>query len=57
MAHSLQNYLQRHPEMNNRCTKEGTCRFLTTESEEKFEESASIFLRQENIKVERITLE
>jgi glutamate racemase len=57
VAHSLQDYLQRHPEMDNRCTKEGTCSFLTTESEEKFEESASIFLHKENIKVKRITLE
>lgn len=57
VAHSLQDYLQRHLEMDNRCTKGGTCRFLTTESEKKFKESASIFLRQENIKVERITLE
>ena len=57
VAHSLQDYLKRHPEMDIRCTKEGTCHFLTTESETKFEESASIFLRQEEIKVERITLE
>ena len=57
VAHSLQDYLKRRPEMDIRCTKEGTCHFLTTESETKFEESASIFLRQEEIKVERITLE
>lgn len=57
VARSLEDYLYRHPEMNERCTKQGTCRFLTTESEDKFEESASIFLRQSNISVERITLE
>lgn len=57
VARSLQDYLHRHPEMDERCTKEGICRFLTTESEEKFKESASIFLRQDNISVERITLE
>lgn len=57
VAQSLQDYLYRHPEMNERCTKHGSCRFLTTESEEKFEESASIFLREDNITVERITLE
>jgi glutamate racemase len=57
VAQSLQNYFRRHPEMDNRCTKEGTCRFLTTESETKFEESASIFLQQEDIHVERIILE
>ena len=57
VAQSLQDYFKRHPEMDDRCTKEGTCRFLTTESETKFEESASIFLHQENIQVERIILE
>ena len=57
VALSLQDYFKRHPEMDARCTKEGTCRFLTTESESKFEESASIFLHQENIHVERIILE
>ncbi|MEE0194920.1 MAG: glutamate racemase [Phocaeicola massiliensis] len=57
VAHSLRNYLDRHTEMDARCTKGNSCRFLTTESPGKFEESASIFLRQENIKVESITLE
>lgn len=57
VAHSLRNYLDRHTEMDARCTKSNSCRFLTTESPGKFEESASIFLRQENIKVESITLE
>ena len=57
VAKSLQDYFIRHPEMDNRCTKEGTCRFLTTESETKFQESASIFLHQEDIHVERIILE
>jgi len=57
VAHSLRNYLDRHPEMDIRCTKNGTSRFLTTESEQKFEESASIFLKQNDIKVESISLE
>ena len=57
VAHSLRNYLDRHTEMDLRCTKNGTIRFLTTESEQKFEESASIFLKQNNIKVESISLE
>ncbi|WP_455672716.1 glutamate racemase [Phocaeicola sp.] len=57
VAHSLQDYLNRHPEMNRRCTKQGNCRFLTTESEDKFKESASIFLQQEHIEVESIALE
>ena len=57
VARSLQDYLRRHPEMDSRCTKNGTCRFLTTESTSKFEESASIFLRQDFMEVESITLE
>ena len=57
VAHSLKDYLRRHPEMDNRCTKGGSCRFLTTESTAKFEESASIFLQEESIIVESITLE
>ena len=57
VANSLQDYFMRHPEMNERCTKNGTCRFLTTESTAKFEESASIFLQQEEMHVESISLE
>ena len=57
VAKSLQDYLKRHPEMDNRCTKGGVCRFLTKESTDKFQESASIFLQEETICVESITLE
>lgn len=57
VAQSLRDYLDRHPEMDTRCTRGGNCRFLTTESKSKFEESASIFLRQESIQVESIALE
>lgn len=57
VAKSLKEYLRRHPEMDARCTKQGTCRFLTTESVEKFEESAAIFLGQEKVTVQHISLE
>ena len=57
VARSLQDYLNRHPEMDARCEKGGKCRFLTTESENKFEESASIFSGRQDIKVESIALE
>lgn len=56
VAESLRDYLQRHPEMDARCTKGGTCRFYTTEAEEKFVESASLFLK-EDLDVERVILE
>ncbi|WP_289119945.1 glutamate racemase [uncultured Bacteroides sp.] len=57
VARSLRDYLDRHPEMDARCGKGGNCRFLTTESGNKFEESASIFLGRQDIKVESIALE
>lgn len=43
VGRSLMNYLERHPEMDALCTKQGTCRFLTTESVEIFRQYASIF--------------
>ncbi|MBP1593621.1 MAG: murI [Bacteroidetes bacterium] len=56
VAESLKSYLRRHPEMDNLCTKNGKCKFMTTESETKFSESASAFLNQE-ISVEKIVIE
>ena len=55
VAHSLQDYLSRHPEMESRLTKEGTCHYLTTENSLKFQESAQIFLH-EKVDVEHIAL-
>lgn len=46
VALSLANYLQRHVEMDERCTKNATCHYLTTESVEKFSSAASLFLKQ-----------
>lgn len=56
VARSLENYLLRHPDMEARCLKHGACRFYTTESVEKFRESASIFL-DGPVDVESIVLE
>ena len=55
VAASLEDYLHRHPEIDSLCSREGTIRFLTTESVEKFASSASIFLKQP-IEAEHITL-
>ena len=55
VAQSLVDYLQRHPDMDARCTKNGSIRYLTTESVEKFASSASIFLNEE-IQAEHIDL-
>ena len=56
VARSLKDYLSRHPEMEKVCTKGGTVKYYTTESPQKFSETATIFLNKE-IDVERITLE
>lgn len=56
VASSLKNYLQRHPEIDEKCTKGKRTIFCTTEAKEKFTESASIFLN-EDISVQRISLE
>lgn len=44
IAQSLQAYLQRHPEMDQLLDKTGNCHFYTTESIQKFKQSASTFL-------------
>ena len=44
VAASLKDYMVRHPEMDMRCTKGGSCRYYTTESVETFLPNASIFL-------------
>lgn len=44
VAESLSDYLHRHPSMEERCTRGGTVEFLTTESPEKFDPLASLFL-------------
>lgn len=55
VAESLQSYLERHPQMEQKCAKNASIHYLTTENPEKFKESAQIFLH-ETIDVENITL-
>jgi glutamate racemase len=55
VADSLADYLNRHPEMEQKCSQGGECRFLTTEAEEKFAASASVFMA-ENINARQIQL-
>lgn len=55
VAESLKDYLQRHPEIESKCTMNGECRYLTTESTEQFLPSASLFLN-ERIKAETISI-
>ncbi|MHB9056876.1 MAG: glutamate racemase [Paludibacteraceae bacterium] len=56
VARSLADYLHRHPEMDAKCTKNGTCRYLTTENPGKFSSSASIFL-SEKIEARHVEVE
>ncbi len=55
IASSLEDYLRRHPEMDERLTRGGTCQYLTTESASKFRECASLFLHEE-VNAQHITL-
>lgn len=56
VAESLRDYLLRHPEMEEKLTKQGNHRFLTTESADKFSEAASLFLNYP-IQVEQISID
>lgn len=44
VAASLKDYLSRHPDMEQRCTKNGTCQYSTTEDASRFSPLASIFV-------------
>lgn len=46
-ATSLADYLNRHPEMEQRLTRGGGCEYLTTENAERFSGMASVFLSTE----------
>ncbi len=55
VADSLRDYLERHPQIEQQCSKGATVHYLTTENPENFKESAQLFLH-ENVEVENITL-
>ena len=55
VAESLKSYLERHPEINQRCSQHAQTHYLTTENPDKFKEQAQLFLH-ESIEVENITL-
>ncbi len=55
VAEALKNYLERHQDLEERCTKGGTTHYLTTENPDKFREQAQLFLH-EPVEVEKITL-
>lgn len=55
VADSLADYLERHQELSQKCSRGGSCRFLTTENPEKFDTLASMFLNH-TIEAEKIAL-
>lgn len=55
VAKKLRLYLDRHSEMEQRCSLNGTAHFYTTESPERFKDTAEIFL-QDKVVVERVEL-
>lgn len=46
VADSLADYLKRHPEIETKCTRGGSLQYLTTETPEKFNRLASLFMEQ-----------
>ncbi len=44
VAESLESYLLRHPEIDCRCSRNGTVEYLTTENTDKFDDLASLFM-------------
>lgn len=56
VADSLADYLTRHDDIAQTITQGGTCRYLTTESEQRFSETARIFLH-EDVLVNHIDLD
>jgi glutamate racemase len=55
VADSLKSYLERHPQIEQRCSQNASVRYLTTENSDKFKESAQLFLH-ESVEAETITL-
>ena len=46
VGQSLKDYLNRHPEIETKCSKNAHIEFLTTESADKFNASAALFLNK-----------
>lgn len=56
VADSLKHYFEHHPDMERRCSKGATARYLTTENPDKFKDSARIFLH-EDVNVQHVDLD
>lgn len=56
VADSLADYLCRHKEIETKLGRGGTCRYLTTESPDKFSQAAAVFMKTQGMEAERIDL-
>lgn len=56
VAGSLKDYLHRHTDIEKKITRNGTCRYYTTENPDKFKSSARIFLH-EDVTVSHVDLQ
>jgi glutamate racemase len=55
VADGLGDYLDRHPEMEEKCSKGGTLKFYTTDSAENFNKAATVFFGKE-VRAEHLAL-
>ncbi|MBR3413971.1 MAG: glutamate racemase [Bacteroidales bacterium] len=55
VADSLKLYLQRHEDLDSRCSKGGVVQYLTTENPDNFSQHAQLFLH-EQVSVEKVSL-
>jgi len=55
VAEKLEDYLRRHPEMDEKCTKNGIIKFYTSESPVLFKKKSKLFLKRE-VEVEHLEL-
>ena len=56
VADRLKDYLTRHPEIERRLSRHAEVRFQTTDSPERFADMASLFLRKDVGRAERVAL-
>ncbi len=56
VAESLKDYLNRHPEMEEKCSKNSSVHYFTTDSPERFVEQASLFLN-EKIEAKKVIID
>ena len=52
----LFDWIKRHPEMEVRLSRQGSCKYLTTESVDKFDEAAHLFMNEKIVDVSKISL-